>query len=279
MPPRLSRLFAAILAGICLVVSTAALPNGPYEPILEPRYLETTDSRNLKEHIEVYSIPYGVLGVISHGLTFYVILCHLLGRQPLLPWKFLEKERWNLAVVSVSSLISIIISGVTLARTRGSRPLMILAGMQIVLNALIDFIHIHRMVLKAQGWSKSISFWAIPLLVVSIFSVYAFYQFPFKDEDGKTGTIFKSIVLIVLLAWIGLTGLATLLTFLASVFTWFKDPLLFAVSAIFLSCALFWLGDFGIALVSKNSIGTPSNQIKALYYTFWVVERLPLFTF
>jgi hypothetical protein len=62
-------------------------------------------------------------------------------------------------------------------------------------------------------------------------------------------------------------------------FTLFKESLLFFVSAILLSCALFWFGDFGLAVVSKNIIGTPSNQVEVLYYTYWVVERIPMFTF
>lgn len=162
-----------------LLSSTTALPYKPSKPSsnLSPR-LETITAANLQKHIEVYGIPYGVLGVLSHGLTFYVILCHFFGRQPLLPWRYLEKERWNLAAVTISSLISIILSSVTLARTQGSRPLMILAGMQIVLGAIMDFIHIHRVALKAEGFSRSLSLWAVPLVIVSVFSIYAFYQFP-----------------------------------------------------------------------------------------------------
>ena len=99
------------------------------------------------------------------------------------------------------------------------------------------------------------------------------------EEDGRVGNIFKSIAFIVLLAWIALTGLATLLSFIASAFSLFKMSVPFAVSAVLFSCALFWLGDFGIATVSRNTIGTPSKQVATLYYTFWIVERIPLFTF
>jgi hypothetical protein len=99
------------------------------------------------------------------------------------------------------------------------------------------------------------------------------------DEDGRVGNIFKSIAFIVLLAWIAFTGLATLLSLVVSACLLFKNVMLFAVSAVLFSCALFWLGDFGIATVSKNSIGIPSKQVAVLYYTFWIIERLPLFTF
>lgn len=89
----------------------------------------------------------------------------------------------------------------------------------------------------------------------------------------------KSIAFIVLLAWIAATGLATSISLVASVSSLFKKSVPFAVSAVLFTCALFWLGDFGIATVSKNTIGTPSKQVAGLYYSFWVIERIPLFTF
>ncbi|KAF2026570.1 hypothetical protein EK21DRAFT_92314 [Setomelanomma holmii] len=151
--------------------------------------------------------------------------------------------------------------------------------MQIVLGVLIDMVHIHRLMVKSEGWSNGMGGWGVPMVVTGVFSVWAFYQFPLKEEDGKVGNIFKSIVFIVLLAWIGLTGLATLLNLVVSAFSLFKISMPFAISAVLFSCALFWFGDFAIATVSKNSIGTPSKRVAALYYTFWIVERIPLFTF
>ena len=59
----------------------------------------------------------------------------------------------------------------------------------------------------------------------------------------------------------------------------FKNCATFGVAAVLLSCGLFWIGDFGMAIVSRSTLGTPSKQVAALYYTYWVVERLPLLTF
>ena len=266
-------------------------------PRLTPRFLPPTNSSTFQSHIQVYAIPYGVLGFISHGLTFYVILCHMFGRRPLLPWQPLKKTIWNVGIVSLSSFISIILSAVTMARSRGSQALLILAGMQIVLGILVDAVHLHRLTVKAEGWSDKLGPWGVPMILTGIFSIWAFYQFPrqfvlpfcFKshadlmqidrDEDGKTGSILKSIALIVLLVWLGLTGLAAAFSLIVAVMRIFKGSAHFAVSAILFSCALFWFGDFGIATVSKNTMGMPSKQITALYYSFWIVERLPLLTF
>ena len=266
-------------------------------PTLIPRFLPPTNSSTFQSHIQVYAIPYGVLGVVSHALTFYVIFCHMFGRRPLLPWQRLEKTTWNICIVSLSSLISIILSAVTMARSRGSQPLMILAGMQIALGVLVDAVHVHRLMVKTEGWSNSLGPWGVPMILTGVFSIWAFYQFPRKcyahscpssnidlviidrEEDGDVGNIFKSIAFIVLLAWLCLTGLATALYLILTGLSLFKDSMYFAISAILFSCALFWFGDFGIATVSKNTIGMPSKQVTALYYSFWIVERLPLFTF
>jgi hypothetical protein len=99
------------------------------------------------------------------------------------------------------------------------------------------------------------------------------------EEDGRVGTIFKSVEFILLLGCIGLTRLATLPNIVVSAFSFFKPSILFAVSVVLFSCALFWLGEFGIATVSTNSFGAPSKQVAALYYTLRIIERIPLFAF
>jgi hypothetical protein len=147
-------------------------------PILNPRYLSETTVDNFREHLELYNLPYGVLGVVSHGLTFWVILCHIFGIQPLMPWKRLESRTWNLVIVLLSSVISTSLACVALSRTRGSAALVTLAGMQIALGILLDIITILRAMAGPDGRPAWISLWSIPLLTVSCFSIYSYYQFP-----------------------------------------------------------------------------------------------------
>jgi hypothetical protein len=92
MTTRLKPFFALALAGAYFTFFSEAFPTDLYSPRPEPRALETTNAKNLREHIEAYGLPYGVLGAVSHGLTFYVMLCHFFRLRPLLPWKRLEKH-------------------------------------------------------------------------------------------------------------------------------------------------------------------------------------------
>lgn len=160
----------------------------PEYPAVVPRYLPPTNATNLQRHIELYGLPYGVLGVISHALTFYVIGCHFFGRRPLAPWMHMTKERFNLILTLLSSIVSVTLACITLARTRGSRPLLIIAAMQMLLGALVDVVAAHRYLIakRGKGWDNWISLWALPVLVISIFSIYAFYQFKCK-RPGISG--------------------------------------------------------------------------------------------
>jgi hypothetical protein len=141
-----------------------------------------TAGSDFSSQIDAYSLPYGILGIVSHFLTCYVILCHYFGRTPAVPWRYLEFDRWNIAVVVTSSVVSTSLAVAALIRVRGSGPLMTLAGMQIVLSSILDFITVHRYLMSRRsqvttGWIGQVACWGAPLLVVSFFSVYPYTKF------------------------------------------------------------------------------------------------------
>jgi len=53
-----------------------------------------------------------------------------------------------------------------------------------------------------------------------------------------------------------------------------------AVAGLMCSCAYFLCGDYAVAVLTGNTIGSPrEKKVASLYWTFWVFERVPLFTF
>jgi hypothetical protein len=99
------------------------------------------------------------------------------------------------------------------------------------------------------------------------------------SDDGKFNNIMELAAVIALIAFIGIMALGTLVSLLFSIATGFKQSSYLALFATLLSCGLYWFGDALAAIVSRNSIGQPSNTVSALYWAFWVFERFPLFTF
>lgn len=153
---------------------------------LVPRYLSSNTSvgSDLGSQIDAYSLPYGVLGILAHLLTCYVILCHYFGRKPSVPTKYLEYDRFNIAVVVIGSIVSTTLTVVTMVRVRGSAPLMALAGMQLVLSGILKFITIQRYSRRkretSKGWDGIVALWGLPLLAVSLTSVYFYGKFDCK---------------------------------------------------------------------------------------------------
>jgi hypothetical protein len=56
----------------------------------------------LADEIQCYSIPYGLIGFLSHLLSYYTILITAFGRRPLAPWRPLEERN---RIVNILQLI------------------------------------------------------------------------------------------------------------------------------------------------------------------------------
>jgi hypothetical protein len=39
-------------------------------------------------------------------------------------------------------------------------------------------VHIHRLMMKHEEWSRGLGAWGVPIVATGVFSVWAFYQFP-----------------------------------------------------------------------------------------------------
>lgn len=98
---------------------------------------------------ELYHLPYGTLGMISHAVMLWTMVCHLTGRKPGMPWQKLELGKvwldvWNLAIIFITSVVTITLVTVGLPVVKGSRALTGLAVMQIIYSLVVDGIVVHR---------------------------------------------------------------------------------------------------------------------------------------
>ena len=159
--------FAVLLIILFCTKETYAAENGA---------VPDTDDKELERKFGQYGLPYGVLGAISHVLTFYVILCHYYGRRPLMPWKHLKKQVFNMYWVVISSIVSIVIAIVTLTRVKETPPLVVLVAMQIVLSFIMDALNVHRYFQKQEGLMRATVLWGAILYGISYASIYALAQ-------------------------------------------------------------------------------------------------------
>jgi hypothetical protein len=152
---------------VCWTHPTYAAANGT---------VPDADDTAMESKFDQYSLPYGVLGAISHPLTYYVILCHSYGRRLTTPWKHLEKQLFNMCSVVISSVVSIAIAVVILTRMRETQPLVVLAALQVVLSFIMDALNVHRFFQKQQGLIRATGVWGAILDGISYASIYAIGQ-------------------------------------------------------------------------------------------------------
>jgi len=143
------------------------------------------DDKALEDKFQQYSLPYGVLGVISHILTLWVMSCHFYGRTPWMPWRYLEYGLFNMCSTVISSLVSIGIAIFTLSRVQETQALVVLAAMQVVLNLMLDAVNVHRYFATRRrakyettevGLIRGMVLWGAILYGVSYASIYAMAQ-------------------------------------------------------------------------------------------------------
>ncbi|KAI9867543.1 MAG: hypothetical protein M1813_008342 [Trichoglossum hirsutum] len=265
----------SILSPVLLIIlfctkQTYAAKNGTFPD---------ADDKEMESKFNQYSLPYGILGAISHILTYYVILCHYYSRRPTMPWRPLEKQLFNMCSVVVSSIVSITIAIVTLTRIRETQPLVVLAALQVVLGFIVDALNVHRFFKKKGGLIRAMVLWGAILYGISYASVFALSQMSkSKRLQGRWDPL--AIFLIITVCSSGALAFVSLII-------WVKGGCeensvtihVLAVTGLVNSCANFLVGDYAVAVLTGNTGGIPSDTARNLYYVYWVFERIPIFTF
>jgi hypothetical protein len=99
------------------------------------------------EEVKCYNLPYGILGFVSHVLTYYTILCLWLGRKPLWPFSRVKFSRFDLALGGVGLLVSTLLSIVTIVRCKDSWELTVIAVWKLGMSLLNGATAIHVAIL------------------------------------------------------------------------------------------------------------------------------------
>ncbi|KAM7213949.1 hypothetical protein V8F06_010648 [Rhypophila decipiens] len=93
---------------------------------------------------ETYNLPYGTLGIITHIIMLWTLACHLDGRSPAQPWKRLKFDVWNMALLGVTTIISISLLAVSLSAKGRSPGMTSMAVLHLVYSLVVDGVAAHR---------------------------------------------------------------------------------------------------------------------------------------
>lgn len=78
--------------------------------------------------------------------------------------------------VIISSIVSITIAIVSLSRVTETKPLVVLAALQVVVGLVVDALNVHRNFSKEEGLIRGTVMWGAILYGLSYGSIYAMSQ-------------------------------------------------------------------------------------------------------
>ncbi|KAN0069190.1 hypothetical protein V8E54_012819 [Elaphomyces granulatus] len=282
------------------------------------------------EEIACYGLPYGGIGFASHILTYYTIITHLCGRQPL-TWKPLKYGKFNLLLGVTQLIATVVITSITIHRCQEEWFFVILGVWMLTTSISLAFLSmsmtfLYRPRRRTQIPSEAAEAfelnWQPPSAITPNITA------PPEDETIQPGfgtaikssTGAKCLIALITLLWFSgcaagvvaiqyVTGprynyetqnagtgpmyIVTLvfggLCFLPLVCLGLRGYVsqweyctarncttaLIWTPPFICAFALLWM-DWGLGIVTGNLVGVPSQEVQALYWTYFVAKRLPM---
>ena len=257
------------LIAICLLLShftpVASLPS-----ILDP-IRGTTPA----EEIQCYSIPYGGIGFASHILTYWTLAWLWAGKKPLWPVHDL-KHFWIDALWAATTFaISVALAVFTIIRCRNRWEYMLIAIWKIFVTTLLTGTTVSAPRLKQRGKKTTRSAAWLILYIPGLITGFV-GLFPLVKENWA-----NNVVRDVTYAFVGTIIGASLVG--AAFYLFAGEGSTAGFSLYGVGSALMAIGILGVlysdwvlGAIAENLGGTPSGDSVILYWTYFVVKRLPL---
>lgn len=143
----------------------APLPRGfDLKEWLESPYTTNTSSlpglpstASIPSQLQCYALPYGLIGFISHLLTYLTMYLLSRGLDPLLPWRHLRYKYYNLFISTLGLLITIVVTVLTIIRCKNGWQLILLATWKLVFSLTLSAMALHAATLIDWEKIKSIN--------------------------------------------------------------------------------------------------------------------------
>lgn len=101
------------------------------------------DGGSIQEQLQCYALPYGLIGFVSHLLTYWTMIFLARGRDPLLPWKLLRYKMFNFIISTVGLLITVMLTILTMIRCRNDWQIILIAVWKLVFSVTLSAMAIH----------------------------------------------------------------------------------------------------------------------------------------
>ncbi|KAI9864677.1 MAG: hypothetical protein M1813_003167 [Trichoglossum hirsutum] len=264
--------------------------------------------------IQCYSLPYGGIGFASHILTYWTLYWLIKGKRPFWPPSPLAKKQFDIWLTAVMLAITIGVSVWTIVRCREDWRVLVIAVWKLTMSVSLGCVCIHRSLMlvgaqsavvtggvghyaggypaggyqavgdrangsdedRREGYNRwKLLLWLVPYgcgMVTGMAGLVSLVRHNWHNHQIQIITgVFISVVFSTALV-IALLVCCSIGKLITSGFV----GLFIAGSLIGILSAFY--SDWILAAVMGNLVGTPSADVAALYWIYFVAKRLPLFS-
>lgn len=268
----------------------------------------------IQQQLQCYALPYGLIGFISHLLTYLTMFLLARGRDPLFPWRFLRHKKFNMVISAVGLVTTVVVTLLTMMRCRNGWQLILVATWKLLLSLTLSIMAINAATLIDWGRIKGINSvlrgggdgnGSKAGLVFELDKATGVFRkimvrSPFLLFGGVVGFVgivnlvkgnigSNAQLRIITYVFAGAAGVVTLATMVCALAVYpsqrylssniFGSFLFGCVCCLVCLTVLFALySDWVLGTLAEDLTGAPSQDVVVFYVTYFMAKRLPMFS-
>ncbi|PPQ92514.1 hypothetical protein CVT25_010347 [Psilocybe cyanescens] len=239
------------------------------------------------KELHCYSLPFGVLGFVSHVLTYYTIACLWFGRKPLWPFSKIANSKFDLVLGSLGISLCIIMSIVTMIKCKNTWQLLVIAVWKLSMSLLSGMTALHVAILvinnpedDIQLKSKTSAWWIVLYIPGMIAGMIGLMSLVVKVADQVPSVLGLTIAFYSV---IGASLIVGIISMVIICYLGGGSPGKVAATGLLVTIALFivlsaFYSDWCLGIMLDNLLGTPSSDNSGFYWTYFIAKRFTMFS-
>ncbi|KAF8248504.1 hypothetical protein K440DRAFT_547721 [Wilcoxina mikolae CBS 423.85] len=231
---------------------------------------------SIYSEIECYALPYGVIGFLSHILTYYTMFLLTFGRSPFAPWRRLNSPKLDLFLAIAGLAIGTTVTIFSMVRCRQRWQFLLLAVWKAMLSITLGALSAHSATLVHRIIDYSLitaktAWWLLLYVLGIVIGFVGLVSLIAKVWDhnpfvGRTTEIFSYILAVILFVAL----ITAVIGFKLSSVVLIVLILFGALSALY--------SDWILAGIAGNLLGMPTADNTVLYFLYFAAKRLSFFS-
>jgi hypothetical protein len=241
-----------------------------------PSFLDPVKGNTSAQEVQCYSIPYGGIGFASHILTYYTLACLWYGRKPLCPTRSLKHALLDSFWAVLTLILAVGLAAFTIIRCRNRYEFMLIAIWKIFMTTLLVCTTISAPLINDKnGNTKATIGWValyIPGLITGFVGLCPLVKENWDNNVVRIVTyVFGGVV-------IGVGVMVGVIFFCLWNEEGFVKAWLWGMAASMIgwTCLGAIYSDWILGAIAENLVGMPSSDNMVLYWSYFIVKRLPL---